>query len=106
MVSRPVRTQVSNKPPGDPVCCAMSEATMKMPDPIIEPSNKPMARTKPGSDFALVSARGCVVSAIRRIASAGSRVVSGSQQIDVLLGAHPRLGCAEDIADDRHGISS
>ena len=85
---------------------------MKIPDPIIEPttiivpSNKPMARTKPGSDFALVSARGCVVSAIRRIASAGSRVVSGPQQIDVLPGADPRLECAEDIANDRHGISS
>src|SRR5260370_11789329 len=83
---------------------------MKIPDPIIEPttiivpSNKPMARTKPGSDFALVSARGCVVSAIRRIASAGCRVVSGSQQIDVLPGAHPRLGCADDIADHRHRL--
>src|SRR5258708_23437396 len=64
-----------------------------------------MARTKPGSDFALVSARGCVVSAIRRIASAGCLVVSGSQQVDVLPGTHPRLGGAKDIADNRHGIS-
>src|SRR5712664_4046672 len=112
MVSRPVRTQVSNKPPGDPVCCAMSQATMKMPDPIIEPttiivpSNKPMARTKPCSDFALVSARGCVVSAIRRIASAGRRVVRGFEKFDILPRPLLRIGREEDITDDRHGVGA
>jgi len=68
------------------------------------PSNNPMARTKPGPDFALVSARGCVVSTIRRTSSACRRVVGGSQQVDVLPGALPRFRGAQDIADNRHGI--
>src|SRR6266481_4590548 len=111
MVSRPVRIQVSSSPPAEPVCRDISAATMKMPDPIIEPttiivpSNNPIARTKPGSDLALVSARGCVVSAILPNASACRRVVSRSQQVDVLPGPHPGFWSAQDIADNRYGIS-
>src|SRR2546421_6761703 len=110
MVSKPVRIQVSRRPAGEPVCREISAATMKMPEPIIEPttiivpSNNPMARTKPGSDFALVSARGCVVSTIRRMPLACRRVVGGPQQVDVLPGALPRFRGAQDIADNRHGI--
>src|SRR5215472_16848497 len=64
--------QVSSRPPGDPVCCEMVDATMKMPDPIIEPttiivpSNKPMARTKPCSLAALPDEIAWVLSAICR----------------------------------------
>ena len=51
MVRVPVRIQVSSRPPADPVCLEISAATMKIPEPIIEPttimvpSNNPMART-------------------------------------------------------------
>src|SRR5437899_12637962 len=112
MVSSPVRIQVNSSPPAEPVCREISAATMKMPDPIIEPttiivpSNKPMARTKPCSDFALVSARGCVVSAIRRIASAGRRVVRGFEKFDILPRPLLRIGREEDITDDSHGVGA
>ena len=66
--------QVSSKPPAEPVWRVMSDATMKMPEPIIEPttimvpSKRPMARTKPGWVAVVCAADGSefvVVSAIR-----------------------------------------
>src|SRR2546421_12769513 len=71
MVSSPVRIHVSSSPPAEPVCREISAATMKIPDPIIEPttimvpSNNPMARTKPVGFLALLCGMACVVSAIQ-----------------------------------------
>src|ERR1700676_257914 len=50
---RPVITHAASNPPVDPALRAMSAETMKMPEPIIDPttivveSNKPSPRTKP-----------------------------------------------------------
>src|ERR1700688_1259427 len=44
-----------SNPPADPVCLEISAATIKIPEPIMDPttiivpSNNPMARTKPPS---------------------------------------------------------
>ncbi len=54
---------------------------MKMPDPIIEPttiivpSNKPMARTKPGSDFAPPFAE-CLSRPLRDLQVPASRCIA------------------------------
>ena len=56
MVSTPVITQATSKPPAEPVCREISADTIKIPEPIIDPttimveSNNPRPRTKPGSD--------------------------------------------------------
>ena len=56
MVSTPVMIQATSKPPAEPVCREISADTMKIPEPIIDPttimveSNNPRPRTKPESD--------------------------------------------------------
>src|SRR5215472_12211609 len=112
MVSRPVRIHVISNPPGDPVSREISAATMKIPEPIIEPttiivpSNKPMARTKPRSLAALVDAMVCVVSLIWGCASHAGRVIRSFEQLKVLMRAGPRVGRAENIANHSHRIST
>src|ERR1700733_2370951 len=50
-VRMPVTRKVSSRPPAEPVCRVISAATMKTPEPIIDPttnmvpSNNPSART-------------------------------------------------------------
>src|SRR5712671_6645868 len=52
-VSNPLMTQAASSPPVDPVWRAISAETMKIPEPIIDPttimveSNKPRPRTNP-----------------------------------------------------------
>src|SRR5215469_16325775 len=101
MVSSPVRIQVRSKPQAEPVCCEMSEATMKMPDPIIEPSNKPMARTNPCSPGAVDAAIACVVSLIRAAPHRPARMISHFKNFKVLVRTCRRVPRAENIAD--HG---
>jgi hypothetical protein len=58
-VSAPVMTHVASSQPAEPVCATMSAATMKMPEPIIDPatsivpSQRPSSRERVGpEDFA------------------------------------------------------
>jgi hypothetical protein len=59
-----------SNPPADPVCLEISAATIKIPDPIIDPttiivpSNNPMARTNPPSLRATLDAVVDLISAI------------------------------------------
>src|SRR5260370_16452957 len=59
-VSNPLMTQAASSPPVDPVWRAISAETMKIPEPIIDPttimveSNKPRPRTNP-DDSVLVT---------------------------------------------------
>src|SRR6059058_1160662 len=107
MVSSPVRTQVRRSPPAEPVWREISAATMKMPEPIIDPttiivpSNKPMARTKPCSLAALAEIA-WVLSAIRHFPHSSldaRRVVRSFQNFDELKGARSRIPRAENIAN-------
>src|SRR5262249_6567694 len=87
----------------------MSPATMKIPEPIIDPttiivpSNNPMARTKPASLFTADSWMVAVVSAIR--GSLGAQP-SGrlAQQLHVLMSAARRIRGAENVAHHRNAI--
>jgi len=72
MVSNPVRIQVSNRPAGEPVWRERSAAddvdsrSNHRADNVMVPSNKPMARTNPGSFFVVPAESGfffCAVSA-------------------------------------------
>ncbi len=60
-VSTPVMSQAASSPPVEPVRRAMSAETMKMPEPIIEPttiiveSNKPSPRTKPDASTSAIA---------------------------------------------------
>src|SRR5580704_8287268 len=47
IVRQPLKIHVSSSPPADPVCRAMSAATMKIPDPIIEPTTIIVASYSP-----------------------------------------------------------
>ena len=47
MVKTPVKIQVKSNPPAEPVYRAMSAATMKMPEPIIEPTTIIVASKRP-----------------------------------------------------------
>src|SRR5258707_13151719 len=74
--------QVRSKPPAEPVWRVMSEATMKMPEPIIDPttimvpSKRPMARTKPRSEAGLDCANGAAGLLGLRGARGGGAVVA------------------------------
>src|SRR5262245_29014951 len=103
-------------PAGEPVWRLISAATMKMPEPIIEPttimvpSKRPMARTKPcseagtaceDSDAGAVGLRvpsaGVSVLGIRE-ASGGSGLLCRSQRVEILLGTQGAIVCAENVA--------
>src|ERR1700730_699055 len=112
MVSRPVITQVRSRPPAEPVCRGMSAVTIKMPEPIIEPttiivpSNNPMARTKPGSWFAAPCETACVRSLMAPGVSDGGRMIGGCQYVNKLTRPLCRIGCEENIADDRDAVGA
>src|SRR5580693_2775153 len=101
-VSSPVKTQVSSKPPGEPVCREMSAATMNIPEPIIDPttiivpSNNPIARTKPGSFLVVLWGSGWLVSAIRKVPQTAARVFRGFKCPDVLPRMLPWIGRAQN----------
>src|SRR5882724_1171753 len=108
-VSTPVRIHVSSNPPAEPVCRVMSAATIKMPEPIIEPttiivpSNKPMARTNPASLLMASSRTGIAVSAIPFCLTRCS-MVCAFQQFDESACALCGIGRSQDVADDGHRI--
>src|SRR4029077_3790779 len=98
----------NNRPPEEPVCRVMSAATMKIPDPIIDPttiivpSNNPMERTNPPSLRAPLDAVACLISALSIILRRDSRP-SPLQQIYILPLAFTYISRAQNIADDCHG---
>src|SRR5260370_28496265 len=111
-VSNPVRTQVSSSPTAEPVCRVMSAATMKMPEPIIDPttiivpSKRPMARTKPVSCFvATGSWMVCVVSAIFGYLH-GRRAIRLAQHVEVLPGTLARIPREQNVANHRHAVGT
>src|SRR5262249_44832095 len=110
MVRQPVRIQVSSKPPAEPVWRAMSAATMKMPEPIMEPttiivpSNKPMAFTNSCSLLPACVEIALVASAIPVRASVVSRGLRGFQSLDKFPRARRRVFRQQNVADHGHGI--
>src|SRR5258706_13252600 len=60
-VSNPLMTQAASSPPVDPVWRAISAETMKIPEPIIDPttimveSNKPRPRTNPDDSVSVTT---------------------------------------------------
>src|SRR6202051_388274 len=100
-----------SSPPADPVCLEISAATMKMPDPIMDPttiivpSNNPMARTNPPSLRATLDAVAGLISALSIIHHRDSQT-SPFQQIHILPRTLTHIFRAQNIADDRHRIRS
>src|SRR5579885_2227904 len=97
----PVIIHVSRRPAGEPVSRAISAATMKMPEPIIDPSKSPMARTNPVSLFAAVSGTEMEASAIR-LARPRRRIFYRAQNVNILARALRRVARAQNIADYDH----
>src|SRR5260370_8657264 len=90
----------------------MSAATMKMPEPIIDPttiivpSKRPMARTKPASCFvATGSWTVCVVSAILGFLHR-RRAIRLAQHVDVLPGTLARIPREQNVANHRHAVGT
>ncbi len=103
-------SQAVSNPPADPVCLAISAATIKIPDPIIDPttiivpSNSPMARTNPPS---LRATRDEVVDFnVGHIDHSSHHRISPLQQIHIFPRTFTHIFRAQDIADDRNRIRS
>src|SRR5579885_402560 len=105
----PVTIQVSSKPAGEPISRVISAATMKMPDPIIEPttiivpSKSPMARTKPASCFAVVSGTEREASAMG-LARSRRTTFDRPQNLCVLARSLHWVARVQNIADHGHAI--
>src|ERR1700719_3526984 len=103
--------QANSNPPGDPVCREISAATIKIPDPIIDPttiivpSNNPMARTNPPSLRAALDDVAGLISALSIILHRDSQP-SPFQQIYILPRPLNYIFRAQNIADDRDRIRS
>src|SRR5437879_750397 len=104
-------TQAIRSPPAEPVCRAMSAETIKIPDPIIEPttimveSKRPSPRIKPDSvamgSGEVTDVAGDVFTVSPSILFAGARSFS-----EISLGASGRILCGNQVARHGQGIGA
>src|SRR5712692_3410773 len=104
-------TQAMSRPPAVPVCRAMSAETMKMPEPIIEPTTIIVASSRPSPFTSPLSAGLRWAAIVRGVSDISAppltcpiRKLDGCFQ--KLTRSQGRFGGAEQIARHRHRVGA